>query len=32
MIEPDVRTFADAECVDESPLLDGTALCAEVGR
>jgi hypothetical protein len=32
LIEPDMRTFADAECVDESPLLDGTPLCAEVGR
>ena len=30
MIEPDFRTFAEVECVDESPLLDGTALCAEV--
>lgn len=32
MIEPDFRTFAETECVDESPLLDGTAMCAEVGR
>ena len=32
MIEPDMRTFADIECVDESPLLDGTRLCAEVGH
>jgi hypothetical protein len=32
MIEPDMRTFADVECVDESPLLDGTRLCAEVGH
>jgi hypothetical protein len=32
LIEPDVRTFADVECVDESPLLDGTRLCAEVGH
>lgn len=32
MIEPDFRTFADVECVDESPLLDGTPLCAEVGH
>lgn len=32
MIEPDFRTFAEVECVDEAPLLDGTALCAEVGR
>lgn len=32
MIEPDFRTFAEVECVDESPLLDGTRLCAEVGR
>jgi hypothetical protein len=31
LIEPDVRTFAEIECVDESPLLDGTPLCAEVG-
>jgi hypothetical protein len=32
LIEPDMRTFADVECVDESPLLDGTRLCAEVGH
>ena len=32
MIEPDFRTFAELECVEESPLLDGTALCGEVGR
>jgi hypothetical protein len=32
MIEPDFRTFAEVECVDEAPLLDGTPLCAEVGR
>lgn len=32
LIEPDVRTFAEIECVDESPLLDGTRLCAEVGH
>lgn len=32
MIEPDFRTFAEVECVDEAPLLDGTALCAEVGH
>jgi hypothetical protein len=32
MIEPDFRTFAEVECVDESPLLDGTPLCAEVGH
>ena len=32
MIQPDFRTFADVECVDESPLLDGTPLCAEVGH
>jgi hypothetical protein len=32
MIEPDMRTFADVECLDESPLLDGTRLCAEVGH
>jgi hypothetical protein len=32
LIEPDIRTFAEVECVDESPLLDGTALCAEVDR
>jgi hypothetical protein len=30
LIEPDMRTFAEVECVDESPLLDGTALCQEV--
>jgi hypothetical protein len=32
LIEPDMRTFADVECVDEAPLLDGTRLCAEVGH
>ena len=32
LIEPDIRTFATVECVDEAPLLDGTKLCAEVGR
>ena len=32
MIKPDMRSFADIECVDESPLLDGTPLCAEVGH
>ena len=32
LIEPDMKTFADVECVDESPLLDGTRLCAEVGH
>jgi hypothetical protein len=32
MIEPNFRTFASVECVDESPLLDGTRLCAEVGH
>ena len=32
LIEPDFRTFADVECVDESPLLDGTPLCVEVGH
>jgi hypothetical protein len=32
MIEPDFRTFAEVECVDESPLFDDTAVCAEVGR
>jgi hypothetical protein len=32
MIQPDFRTFAEVECVDESPLLDGTPLCAEVGH
>ena len=31
LIQPDVRTFAEIECVDEGPLLEGTALCAEVG-
>ena len=31
LIEPDIRTFAETECVDEGPLLDGTDLCAEVG-
>jgi len=31
LIEPDIRTFAEVECADESPLLDGTDLCAEVG-
>jgi hypothetical protein len=32
LIEPDFRTFAEVECVDEGPLLSGTSLCAEVGR
>jgi hypothetical protein len=32
MIEPDMQTFAEIECVDESPLLDDTRLCAEVSR
>jgi hypothetical protein len=32
LIEPDFKTFAEVECVDESPLLDGTPLCAEVAR
>lgn len=32
LIEPDMRTFADVECVDEAPLFDGTRLCAEVGH
>lgn len=32
LIEPDMKTFAAVECVDESPLLDGTALCNEVLR
>ena len=32
LIEPDFRTFAEVECVDEAPQLDGTALCAEVGH
>ena len=32
LIEPDVRTFVEIECVDEAPLLDGTPLCAEVGH
>ena len=32
MIEPDVRTFAEIECIDESPLLDGTPLCEEVAH
>jgi hypothetical protein len=30
LIEPDFTTFAEIECVDEGPLLEGTALCAEV--
>ena len=32
MIQPDFRLFAEVECVDESPLLDGTPLCSEVGH
>lgn len=32
MIQPDFRTFAEVECIDESPLFDGTALCAEVAE
>jgi hypothetical protein len=30
LIEPDFTTFAEVECVDEGPLLEGTAMCAEV--
>ena len=30
LIEPDMKTFAEVECVDDSPLFDGTALCNEV--
>lgn len=30
LIEPNMKTFAEVECVDESPLFDGTALCNEV--
>lgn len=32
LIEPDFRSFAELECVDEGPLLNGTPLCAEVDR
>jgi len=32
LIKPDMKSFAEIECVDESPLLDGTRLCAEVGH
>ena len=32
LIKPDMKTFAEIECVDELPLLDGTRLCAEVGH
>jgi len=32
MIEVDFKTFAEIECVDELPLLDGTRLCAEIQR
>jgi hypothetical protein len=32
LIKPDMRSFAEIECVDESPLLDGTRLCGEVGH
>ena len=32
LIEVDFRTFAEIECVDEAPLLDGTPLCAAVGH
>ena len=32
LIETDFRTFAEIECVDESSLLNGTSLCAEVAR
>ena len=32
MIEPDFRTFAEVECIDESPLLDGTPLCEDVAH
>ena len=30
LIEPDMKTFAEVECVDESSLFGGTALCIEV--
>ena len=32
LIRPDMRTFAETECVDESPEFDGTRVCAEVGH
>jgi hypothetical protein len=32
LMDPDVRSFGDVECVDESPLLDGTRLCRELGH
>jgi hypothetical protein len=32
MIEPGIRSFAEVECVDEAPLLEGTRLCTEVRR
>lgn len=32
LIEPDFGTFAEVECIDEAPLLDGTPLCDEVAR
>lgn len=32
LIKPDMKSFAEIECVDESPLLDDTRLCAEVGH
>lgn len=32
LIEPDIRTFAEVECLDDVELLGGTPLCAEVGH
>ena len=32
LLDPDLRTFAEVECVDDAELIGGTPLCAEVGR
>ena len=32
LLDPDVRTFAEVECVDDAELIGGTPLCAEVGK
>jgi hypothetical protein len=32
LLDPDVRTFAEVECVDDADLIGGTRLCAEVGH
>jgi hypothetical protein len=32
LLDPDVRTFAEVECVDDAELIGGTPLCAEVSK